>query len=260
MTARALRVGFSLAHSQLQPHGTTNRSPFRAGVLKIDQVLAADLSPIINLAEVMLFHDGQQATCLTFALSLAHPSGPASNCNNGNVNDICHSNDATPSLTITGISALDRVVVYNRDDACCIARIVGARIRYLVSNQVMWTSTFVGTLSSYDFTVAPTPSPTRSPTRSPTSSPTPSPTPLPTPLPTSTPSPAPTSAPVLACLFSEWNAWSSCSGVHKTSARACISRPWRAYDCRGSIASFGLNAAFLTLSARARRCNGSLST
>ena len=134
-------------------------------MLKIDQVLAADTTPIINLLEVMLFNNGQQATCLTFALSSAHPDGPASLCNNGNVNDLvpCYTYGANPSLTVTGISALDRVVVYNRVD-CCAARIVGARITYLQSNQVMWTSTFDVARVSYDFRVTTTPSPTPAPT------------------------------------------------------------------------------------------------
>jgi hypothetical protein len=126
-------------------------------VLKVDQVLVTDGGKIINLAELKLFFNGQQLSCLTIAISAAHPSFPVSNCNDGNVNNFCHSlsGDANPSLTITGISALDRVVVYNRVD-CCQARIVGATISYLVSNQVMWTSTFVGTLSSYDFSVVTT--------------------------------------------------------------------------------------------------------
>ena len=142
-------------------------------MLKIHDLTEAD--KVINLAEVQLYYNGRQlctsqASCeaagLTFALSPGHyETFSVSQCFDGDTasGNYCHSDGADPSLTISGISALDRVVVYNRRDGCgggirgCSHRIEGATITYTVGSNVMWESTFEGTgtgnLKIYDFTV-----------------------------------------------------------------------------------------------------------
>jgi hypothetical protein len=62
-------------------------------------------------------------------------------CNSENVADICHSNDNAPTLTITGLSALDRVAVAARADDCCRERIVAATITYSLDAQGAWSPT-----------------------------------------------------------------------------------------------------------------------
>ena len=113
--------------------------------------------PILALTEVQLFSNGKRISnsSLSFSLSSTHfgmpalfPKGfSASNCNDGDLADGCGStedgSDKAPTLVITGgFPALDRVVVYNRED-CCEGRIVGATITYWVGSQAVWTYEFV---------------------------------------------------------------------------------------------------------------------
>jgi hypothetical protein len=79
------------------------------------------------------------------ALAVLGPRKPkmvTSLCSDGNVADFCHSNDNAPTLTITGFSALDRVVVVAaRADGCCQERIVGATISYSLAAKMAWSPT-----------------------------------------------------------------------------------------------------------------------
>ena len=89
----------------------------------IGQLLQSD--HIIHLAEVQLFLGSAQIprarASLTFTLSNPDSSlvklYPASNCNDGNLNNFCHSDssDPNPSLDIRSTQPFDKVVVYNRD-------------------------------------------------------------------------------------------------------------------------------------------------
>ena len=96
----------------------------------------------INLGEVALYDvNGTQipGDTLTFKLSSLCCGGayPASNCNNGNLGDFCHSGDynplvplegetrldANPTLTVqypcpSGATELKKVVVHNREECC----------------------------------------------------------------------------------------------------------------------------------------------
>ena len=88
----------------------------------------------LNLAEVMVFNGQTQLTrsSLTFTLSSTHDSFVAGNCNDGNLNNFCHSSlDTVRTLTIgTGYQYFDQIVVYNRND-CCWDRINGGTIKVI---------------------------------------------------------------------------------------------------------------------------------
>ena len=89
----------------------------------------------LNLAEVMVFNGQTQLTrsSLTFTLSSTH--SVAGNCNDGNLNNFCHTieggSDTVITLTIgTGYQYFDQIVVYNRND-CCWDRINGGTIKVI---------------------------------------------------------------------------------------------------------------------------------
>jgi hypothetical protein len=82
------------------------------------------------------------------ALAVLGPRKPkmvTSLCNNGNVADFCHSfchsTANAPTLTITGFSALDLVVLTARANDCCQERIVAAMITYSLAAKMAWSPT-----------------------------------------------------------------------------------------------------------------------
>ena len=117
-------------------------------------------NPIINLAEVQLYSKGVQipASSLTFVLSSIYNGDnanySASNCNDGILSDFCHSatGDNSPTLTIYSPSAVDQIVVTNRQD-CCQYRIAGATITVSQNGVQVWQSTFVGIQNVYTFNI-----------------------------------------------------------------------------------------------------------
>ena len=127
-------------------------------VITIKQVNAVEGedSPLINLAEVQLFSGGVQipTSQLSFTLSSTFGSNsfPASNCNDGDLTDFCHSaaGDESPTLTIRSLMVPDEIVVTNRD-GCCQARIDGATISVDIPGEELWSGSFVGSLNSYTF-------------------------------------------------------------------------------------------------------------
>ena len=111
---------------------------------------------LINLAEVQLYNAGVQipATQLIFKLSSTYSTYSASNCNDGNLNNFCHSHTTDlngPTLTITATLPFDLIVVTNRQDSCCRDWIVGATITVTQGGVQQWQSVFSSNQGSYTF-------------------------------------------------------------------------------------------------------------
>jgi hypothetical protein len=136
----------------------------------------------LNFAEVQLFNNGVQIPreSLSFSLSSTYDwDTPASNCNDGLTNSLCHSqgdeSDPNPTLTIVSAEAFDKVVVYNREGDCCRDRIEGATITTTVSGISKATTfpfspdfVFTFLLSSSGLQLYVPPAPTIVPTSAPT--------------------------------------------------------------------------------------------
>ena len=127
---------------------------FQVVISQLNVVVAEDYTPIYNLAEVKLFYQGVQLppASLSFVFSSTYTIYSASNCNDGDLTDVCHTgtNDLNPTLTITGTGSVDSVVVYNRAD-CCQYRILGAVITVANAGVPDWYGFFTGIRLMYNF-------------------------------------------------------------------------------------------------------------
>ena len=104
---------------------------------------------IINLAEVQLWYQRAQLKTTSLHFELSTTSFAAENCNNGNLNDFCHSgsNDLTPTLTVISETVFDQIIVNNRQN-CCQDRILSAQISATLNGGATWWKTFFEDVSS----------------------------------------------------------------------------------------------------------------
>ena len=122
-------------------------------------MFAGDVAPTIHLAEVQLFSNSVQLSNTSLAFYLTSTQSPwyaASYCNDGILNNLCHSgmNDPVEAVTIVSPIVFNSVVVYNRVDGWQ-SRIVGATIVVTgPSGAVVYSSTFTSASSSYSFAMS----------------------------------------------------------------------------------------------------------
>ena len=130
----------------------------------------------LHIADVELYNlAGARIPAASLSVSLsstwmaATVNGSAANCNDGNLNTFCSSADGAPNTTnptlrITypcadGVTALSRVVVFNRKDACnCQGRIQYFSLYFISAQGVQDTTSFKFPASAelvYNVTVAP---------------------------------------------------------------------------------------------------------
>jgi len=119
-------------------------------VIIAKNTMGTDAEPAINLAEVDLYSQGVQLTGLVFTLSTTHGSYVASNCNDNDLNNYCHTAstheeypDRNAFLVIdAGTQDFDKIIVTNRQD-CCGERIDPATLKIYDGSLLLQTLSFI---------------------------------------------------------------------------------------------------------------------